>query len=51
MTRESRAAHALRVTAQREKVKQGFAKKRASERKAQRDEVSRRERGGRHRAG
>ena len=51
MTRESRAAHALRVTAEREKMKANFAKLRARERAAQKAEVVRRERGGRHRRG
>lgn len=51
MSRESRAAHAMRVTAQQERVKAGFKAKRAQERKAQRAEVKRRESDGRHRRG
>lgn len=51
MARETRAQRALRITAQQERVREGFKAKRAAERKAQRDEVARRERGGRHRRG
>lgn len=49
MSRESRAAHALRVTAEAQQRKANFAKLRAKERAAQAAEVKRRESGGRNR--
>ena len=49
--RETRAQRALRITAQQERVREGFKAKRAAERKAQAAEVKRRESGGRHRRG